>query len=54
MSAASFCYQVSISPTFYEQLLHQNHFAKKLQKQLKARKSCAKKLSMKKLLIKYW
>jgi hypothetical protein len=30
-SAASFT--VSISPTFYEQLLHQNPFAKKLQTQ---------------------
>ncbi len=26
--------QVSISPTFYEQLLHQNPFAKKLQTQI--------------------
>jgi hypothetical protein len=33
-SAVSFCHQVSISPTFYEQLLHQNPFAKKLQAQV--------------------
>jgi hypothetical protein len=30
-SAASFCLQVSISPTFYEQLLRQIPFTKKLQ-----------------------
>jgi hypothetical protein len=30
----SFCKLVSISPTFYEQLLHQNPFAKKLQTQI--------------------
>jgi hypothetical protein len=29
-SAASLGHQVSISPTFYEQLLRQNHFAKKI------------------------
>jgi len=33
-SAVSFCHQVSISPTFYEQLLRQNPFAKKLQTQI--------------------
>jgi hypothetical protein len=33
-SAASLCHQVSISPTFYEQLLRQNPFAKKLQTQI--------------------
>jgi hypothetical protein len=33
-SAALFCHQVSISPTFYEQLLRQNPFAKKLQTQI--------------------
>jgi hypothetical protein len=30
-SAASLGHQVSISPTFYEQILRQNPFAKKLQ-----------------------
>jgi hypothetical protein len=34
---------VSISPTFYEQLLRQNPFAKKLQTQIVENKSCAKK-----------
>jgi hypothetical protein len=35
ISAASFWHQlVSISPTFYEQLLRQNPFAKKLQTQI--------------------
>jgi hypothetical protein len=34
ISAASFCHQVTISPTFYEQLLRQNPFAKKLQTQI--------------------
>ncbi len=33
-SAASFSHQVLISPTFYEQLLRQNFFAKKLQTQI--------------------
>jgi hypothetical protein len=33
-SAASFCHQVSISSTFYELLLRQNPFAKKLQTQI--------------------
>jgi hypothetical protein len=33
-SAASTCSQVSISPTFYEQLLRQNPLAKKLQTQI--------------------
>jgi hypothetical protein len=33
-SAANFCHQVSISSTFYEQLLHQNPFAKKIQTQI--------------------
>jgi hypothetical protein len=28
------CNQVSISPAFYEQLLHQNPFTKKLQTQI--------------------
>jgi hypothetical protein len=36
---------VSISPTFYEQILHQNPFAKKFQTQIQTHKSCAKKLS---------
>jgi len=31
---SDFILQVSISPTFYEQLLHQNPFAKKLQTQI--------------------
>jgi hypothetical protein len=31
ISAASLCHQVSISPTFYEHLLHQNPFTKKFQ-----------------------
>ena len=30
------CYLVSISPTFYEQLLRQNPFAKKLQTQIES------------------
>jgi hypothetical protein len=30
----SACHQVSISPTFYEQLLRQNPFTKKLQTQI--------------------
>jgi hypothetical protein len=37
---------VSISPTFYEQLLHQNPFAKKLQTKFCAHKSCAKSIGM--------
>ncbi len=42
---------MSISPTFYEQLLCQNPFTKKLQTQI-AHKSCAKKLSYKKAALK--
>jgi hypothetical protein len=34
---------VSISPTFYEQLLRPNPFAKKLQTQIVSTKSCTKK-----------
>ncbi len=40
--------QVSISPIFYEQLLHQNPFAKKLQTQIVSTKKLHKKLSYKK------
>jgi hypothetical protein len=36
---------VSISPTFYEQLLHQNPFAKKLQTQIVSTSKLRKKLS---------
>ena len=43
--------QVSISPTFYEQLLRQNPFAKKIQTHIKA---VQKNFGTKKLLIKYW
>jgi len=35
---------VSISPTFYEQLLRQNPFAKKLQTQILSSKKLSKKL----------
>jgi hypothetical protein len=47
-SAASFCHQVSISPTFYEQLLRQNPFAKKIQTQIASTLKLRKKLSYKK------
>ncbi len=46
--------KVSNSPTFNEQLLPQNPFAKKLQTKLQAHKSCTKSFCMKKLLVKYW
>jgi hypothetical protein len=39
---------VSISPTFYELLLHQNPFAKNYKPKVQAHKSCAKKLSYEK------
>jgi hypothetical protein len=37
--------QVSISPTFYEQLLHQNPFGKKLQTQTVSTQKLREKLS---------
>jgi len=47
--------QVSISPTFYEQLLCQNPFAKKITNpNCKHIKAAQKNLGMKKLLVKYW
>jgi hypothetical protein len=39
---------VSISPTFYQQLLHQNTFAKKLQTQIVSKEKLRKKLSYEK------
>jgi hypothetical protein len=39
---------VSILPTFYEQLLHQNPFAKKLQTQIVSIEKLRKKLSYEK------
>ncbi len=56
LNAVSFTllgFQVSISPTFYEQFLCQNPFAKKLQTQIVTHKRCAKNFGMKKLLVKY-
>jgi hypothetical protein len=47
-SAASFCHQVLISPTFYEQLLCQNSLAKKLQAQIVRTYKLRKKLSYEK------
>jgi len=46
--------QLSISPTFCEQLLHQNPFAKKLQTQIVSTEQLCKNFRMKKLLVKYW
>jgi hypothetical protein len=40
---------VSISPTFNERLLHQNHFAKKLQTQIICTLKLCKKISYKKV-----
>jgi hypothetical protein len=48
---------VSISPTFYEQLLHQNPFAKKLQTQIvstyKLRKILSYEKAAHKILVKF-
>ena len=44
---------VSISPTFYEQLLRQNPFAKKLQTQIVSTEKLHKKLSYEKA-ARYW
>ncbi len=43
-----FTHQVAISPTFYEQLLRQNPFAKKLQNQIVSTYKVCKKLSYEK------
>jgi hypothetical protein len=48
------CHLVSISPTFYEQLLHQNPSAKKLQTQIVSTQKLRKKLSYEKAAPKYW
>ena len=42
------CHQVSISPAFYEQLLRQNPFTKKLQTQIVSTEKLRKKLLYKK------
>jgi len=47
-------YLFSISPTFYEQILHKYSFAKKLQSQTVSRKKLSKTLSYKKLLLRCW
>ncbi len=46
------CHQVSISPAFYEQLLHQNPFTKKLQTQLVSTEKLCKWLLHKKAACK--
>ncbi len=43
-----------ISPTFYDQLLRQNPFAKKLQTQIVSTCKLRKNFCVKKLLVKYW
>jgi hypothetical protein len=47
-------FSLSISPTFYSQLLRQNPFAKKLQNPNCKHTKLHKKPSLKNLLIKYW
>ncbi len=51
-SVVIFCHLVSILPTFYEQLLHQNPLAKKLQTQIVSIEKLRKKLSYEKAACK--
>ncbi len=48
----NFDHQVSISPTFYEQLLHQNPFTKKLQTQIVSTQKVRKELWYEKAVCK--